>query len=93
MIVSISHKGLRLLWEKNNPSKLPSEQIDKIRRVLSTLDTAKTLDPLKAIPGYRLHLLSGELKGFWSITITGNYRLIFRFEEENAFDIDYVDYH
>jgi proteic killer suppression protein len=71
MIVSIGHKGLRLLWEKNNPSKLPSEQIDKIKRVLSVLDTAKTLDPLKAIPGYRLHLLSGELNGFWSVTITG----------------------
>ncbi|TFF40077.1 type II toxin-antitoxin system RelE/ParE family toxin [Mucilaginibacter psychrotolerans] len=93
MIASISHKGLRLLWEKNNPAILPSEQIDKIKRVLSALDTAKNLDPIKAIPGYRLHLLSGELKGFWSVTITGNYRIIFRFEDENAFDIDYVDYH
>jgi proteic killer suppression protein len=93
MIVSISHKGLRLLWEKNDPSKLSSEQVNKIRRILSVLDTAKNLDSLKAIPGYRLHLLSGDLKGLWSVSITGNYRIVFRFEEENASDLNYVDYH
>jgi proteic killer suppression protein len=56
MIVSIVHKGLKWLWEKDDSSKLPSEQVDKIRRILMALDKAKTLDPLKAIPGYRLHL-------------------------------------
>lgn len=93
MIETIAHKGLRLLWEKNNPSKLPAEQIEKIRRILSVLNTAKTLDPIKAIPGYRLHQLSGDLKGYWAIWVTGNYRIVFRFEEENVFDINYIDYH
>ncbi len=93
MIVSIAHKGLKLLWEKDDPSKLPSEHVDKIRRILEALDTAKTLSPLRGIPGYKLHLLTGDLKGFWSVTVTGNYRIIFRFEDENAYLVNYIDYH
>ena len=93
MIESIAHKGLILLWKKDDSSKLPQEQIDKIRRILGALDAAKTLDPLRAIPGYRLHSLSGDLKGFWSVTVTGNYRIIFRFEDGNVHDVDYTDYH
>lgn len=93
MIGSITHKGLRLLWEKDDPSKMPPGQVGKIRRILEALDTARTLDPLRAIPGYKLHFLSGRLKGFWSVWVTGNYRIIFRFKDENIFDIDYTDYH
>jgi toxin HigB-1 len=93
MIESISHKGLRLFWEKDDPSKLPPTQVDKIRRILTVLDTIKTLTPLQQFPGYRLHPLKGSLKGFWSVTITGNYRIIFRFENENVYDVDYIDYH
>ena len=93
MIESITHKGLRLLWEKGDSSKLPPGQATKIRRILESLDTAKTLGPLKAIPGYKLHPLSGKLKGFWSVWVTGNYRIIFKFEGENVFDVDYIDYH
>ena len=93
MIDSIAHKGLRLLWEKNDPSRLPPEQIEKIRRILSALNTAKTLEPIRMIPGYKLHPLSGDLKGFWAVSVTGNYRICFRFEEGSIFDIDYLDYH
>lgn len=93
MIESIAHKGLRLLWEKNDPSKLPPEQVEKIRRILSAINAAKTLEPLRMVPGYKLRPLTGELKGFWSIWVTGNYRIYFRFEEGNAFDINYSDYH
>ena len=93
MIVSIAHKGLRLLWEKNDPSKLPAEQVDKIKRILTALNMAKTADVFHAFPGYRLHQLSGDLKGFWSITVTGNYRIIFEFKNENAYLVDYLDYH
>ena len=93
MIQSIIHKGLRLLWEKDDSSKLPAEQVAKISRILETLDTAKNLDPLRAIPGYKLHPLTGPLKGYWSVLVTGNYRIIFRFTGENASDVDYIDYH
>ena len=93
MIASITHKGLKLLWEKDNSSKLPSEQVEKIKRILSVLNTAKTLDPMRAVPGYRLHRLTGELKGVWSIWVTGNYRIIFRLEDGNVYDVNYIDYH
>jgi len=93
MIESIAHKGLRLLWEKNDPSKLPHEQLEKIRRILSALNTAKTLEVLRMVPGYKLHSLIGDLKGFWSVWVTGNCRIYFRFEEGNASDINYKDYH
>ncbi|MBU2491113.1 MAG: type II toxin-antitoxin system RelE/ParE family toxin [Bacteroidetes bacterium] len=93
MIESIIHKGLRLLWEKDDSSKLPSIQLEKIRRILTVLDTIKTLEPVRQIPGYKLHSLSGDLKGYWSISITGNYRIIFRIENEIVYDVNYIDYH
>jgi toxin HigB-1 len=93
MIETIAHKGLRLFWENEDPTKLPPMQLEKIRRILSSLNVIKTVDPLKKIPGYKLHLLKGNFDGFWAVNVTGNYRIIFRFEEENVYDIDYIDYH
>jgi len=93
MIESIAHKGLRLFWEKNDSSKLPPEQVEKIKRILSAVNTAKTLEPLRMVPGYKLHPLTGELKGFWAIWVTGNYRICFKFEDGNAYEINYLDYH
>jgi len=93
MIRSFNHKGLRLFWEKDDASKLPPEQIGKLRRILSALNAAKNLEPIRAIPGYRLHSLSGRLEDFWSVWITGNYRVLFRFENGDVFKVDYVDYH
>ncbi len=84
---------MKLLWEKDDPTKLPPKQVDKIRRILTTLDTMSSLVPLRLIPGYRLHVLRGRLKGFYAVSVTGNYRVIFRFEEESAFDINFIDYH
>jgi proteic killer suppression protein len=93
MIETIAHKGLRLLWEKNDSTKLPPMQVDKITRILSVLDVIKTIEPLKKIPGYKFHGLTGIYMGYWAISVTGNYRIIFRVEEENVYDIDYLDYH
>lgn len=93
MIKTFDHKGLKLLWEKGEASKLPPEQVEKLRRILAVLNTAKTLDPVRAIPGYRLHALSGRLAGCWSVWVTGNYRVLFRFEKGDVFNVDYVDYH
>jgi len=92
MIESIKHKGLTLLWEKDNTSKLPSVQINKIRMILTLLDNAINIQDMN-FPGSDLHPLKGDLVGFWSIKVNGNYRLIFRFENENAYDLDYIDYH
>lgn len=92
MIESIQHKGLRLLWEKDNASKLPAVQIIKIRMILTLLDSAVNVQDMN-FPGSDLHPLKGDLAGFWSVKVNGNYRLIFRFENESAFDVDYIDYH
>jgi proteic killer suppression protein len=93
MIETIAHKGLRLLWEKDDPTKLPPMQVDKIRRILTVLDTIRTVEPLKKIPGYKFHSLTGNYDGFYAVSVTENYRIIFRFDEENAHDVYYLDYH
>jgi proteic killer suppression protein len=92
MIESIRHKGLKLLWEKDNASKLPSVQIMRIKMILTLLDGAANVQDMN-FSGSDLHPLKGDLAGFWSVKVNGNYRMIFRFENENAFDIDYIDYH
>ncbi len=93
MIKTIKHKGLRKLWEKDDASALPAQQAGKIRRILETLDTMRTLDVLKSIPGYRLHSLTGNLREYYSVTVTGNYRITFKYEGENVYVVDYQDYH
>ncbi|HVU56492.1 MAG TPA: type II toxin-antitoxin system RelE/ParE family toxin [Puia sp.] len=92
MIASIQHKGLKLLWTKNDPSKLPAGQIKKIRNILTLLHSAEKVEDL-TYPGAGLHLLKGGLKSYWSLTVTGNYRIIFEFENGNAHLVDYLDYH
>lgn len=92
MIESIQHKGLRLFFEGENTSKLTPHLIERIREILSLLDTAETIEQMN-IPGYRLHRLSGNMKDFYSVRVSANYRIIFRFIEGNAFDVDFVDYH
>lgn len=68
---------------------------DKLNKLLFASETAATIDELGRFPGWKLHPLKGELKGFWSLAVTGNWRLIFRHDEETnrARDIDLIDYH
>jgi proteic killer suppression protein len=68
---------------------------DKVRKLLFALETAESLEQLGRFPGWKLHPLQGELRGCWSLTVTGNWRLIFRYDEEahTAGDIDLIDYH
>jgi toxin HigB-1 len=92
MIASIQHKGLRLLWTKNDASKLPAEQVNKIRNILTLLHGAEKVEDLN-FAGARLHPLKGDFKGYWSVTVSGNYWIIFKFENANAYLVDYIDYH
>ena len=92
VIVTINHKGLRAYYEDENGAKLPHEQLKKIARILSALDAVSSEDDIKAL-GSGIHKLTGNLKRFWSISISANYRIIFRFEEGDIFDVDYIDYH
>jgi proteic killer suppression protein len=61
--------------------------------MLAQLDAAQALDQLRRFPGDRLHELKGQFKGRWSLTVSGNWHLVFRFEDGDAFDLDLVDYH
>ena len=63
-----------------------------MEEILTVLDAAESPEALN-LPGYRLHPLKGELKGFWSVTVRANWRIIFRFEGEDAFDVEMIDYH
>lgn len=90
MIETISHKGLSFLFAYDNPSKLSPHLVERIREILSVLDAAERIEQLD-IPGYRLHKFSGEYKGYHSVRVNANYRIIFRFINGNAFDVDYID--
>lgn len=92
MIENFKHKGLRLFFESDNPAKLQTHHVEKIRRILYRLDEARSIEELDVI-GWNLHRLKGNLKDYWSIKVNGNYRIIFRFENGEASEIDYIDYH
>ncbi|MEX8549339.1 MAG: type II toxin-antitoxin system RelE/ParE family toxin [Mucilaginibacter sp.] len=92
MIESIRHKGLKLYYEDGNGSKLPAEQLTKIARLLTVLDAVSSEEDIKEL-GSGVHKLSGNLKDFWSVKVSANYRLVFRFEAGDIFDVDYIDYH
>ncbi len=91
MIRSIRHKGLKRLYEDDDPRGLPAEHLEKLRDILARLDAARAVADMD-LPGLRLHQLKGEFKGLWAVTVRANWRVIFRFDG-NAEDVDYVDYH
>ena len=92
MIKTFRHRGLRRLAELNDASKVRADQAKRIASVLAHLDAAVRPTDLD-LPGYRLHRLKGELKDTWSVTLSGNWRITFRFEDGNAYDVDLTDYH
>jgi toxin HigB-1 len=92
VIVSFRHKGLKLVYEKGDRRRVSSEHADKIERILARLDEAtepRNMD----LPGFRLHPLKGDLAGYWSVSVSGNWRIVFRFDGANVRDVDLVDYH
>jgi proteic killer suppression protein len=91
MIRTISHKGLKRLFELDDPNGVNPEHVGKPRNILATLQAAPTVAHMD-LPGFRLHPLRGQMKGFWAVTVRANWRVIFRFDD-GAEDVDYVDYH
>ena len=92
MIVRFRHRGLQHLHESGNRRRLPPNQISKIENILGRLNEATNPRDMDQ-PGFFLHPLSGDLAGFWSVTVSGNWRIIFRFDAGNAYDVDFLDYH
>ena len=92
MIKTWKHKGLKTLFLTGNKKGVRTDMADRIRRRLDVLDAANSLKAL-GLPGFRFHPLGGDMKGKYSIRVTGNWRLTFRFEDGDIFDIDLEDYH
>jgi toxin HigB-1 len=91
LIRTFRHKGLKRLFEQDDPGGVSQEHIGKLKNILATLHAAPNVAHMD-MPGLRLHPLKGELKGFWAVTVRANWRVIFRFND-GAEDVDYVDYH
>lgn len=92
MIENFTHKGLKQLFEDDNPKGVSAEHIRKIKQILALLDAAQNVDDLDYAT-FHLHPLKGDRKGFWSLTVRANWRIIFRFDDGKVTDVDLVDYH
>ncbi len=92
MIRSIRHKGLRRLYEDDDHRGVPAQNAQRLRDILARLDASATTADMD-LPGFRLHPLKGEWRGYWAVTVRANWRVVFRFQEGDALDVDLVDYH
>ncbi len=92
MIRRFRHRGLKLLYENDDKRGVNANHVGKIKRILARLDQASGPNDMD-LPGLRLHPLKGSLAGFWSVMVQANWRIIFRFEDGDASDVDYLDYH
>ncbi len=92
MIRTFKHRGLKRLYERGDHGGINAQQLARIEDVLGRLDFAATPEVLD-LPGYDLHRLKGKLSGYWSVRISGNWRIIFRLTDGDAFDVELIDYH
>ena len=89
----IRRKGLRSLAEQDRPTQLPPDLAARLRRILTVLDEAQWPQDVGTRPGYRLHPLQGDQAGQWSVSVSGNWRVVFRFEDNEVVDVDLAGYH
>jgi toxin HigB-1 len=92
MIVTIRHKGVKRLREDGMTAGIRPDLLPRVRQILTVLNAASDIRGMD-LPPFRLHPLKGDLKGFWAVTVKANWRIVFRFENGDAFDVDLIDYH
>jgi proteic killer suppression protein len=92
-IRTFAHAGLRRLYLRDQARGLPSETVDKLRKMLAFLQDMETEQEVRALPGWRAHQLTGDRAGTWSLRVTGNWRLTFRVEAGELVEVNYEDYH
>ena len=92
MIKSFKHKGLEKFFLKGTKAGIKPEHAKRLRLILARLHASKVPKDMQ-LPGLRLHKLTGDLKGFLAVDVSGNWRIIFGFEEQDVVDVDYSDYH
>ena len=92
MILNFRHNGLRRFYERGERRRVPPQFADKIHFILTRLDQANIPTDMD-LPGFNLHPLHGDRAGSWAVTVSANWRIVFRFTEENVCDVDLIDYH
>ena len=92
MVRSFKHRGLRRLYEHGDRSRINPNYVGKVELTLADLDASETLEHMRR-PGYRLHELKGDMKGLYAVEVSGNWRIVCRFKDGEASDIDLIDYH
>ena len=92
MIRNFRHRGLQRLYEWGDVSRLNPDHVRRLRLILTLLDSATQAADMH-FPGSGFHALRGDLRGFYAVRVSGNWRVIFRFKDGDVYDVDYLDYH
>lgn len=92
MISSFRPRGLKALYEGRTTRRIAPAHVRKLKDILAVLDQSSGPEGMN-LPGFGLHALKGRLRGHYAVSVSGNWRLTFRFEDGSAVDVDYVDYH
>lgn len=92
MIRSFRHRGLKRLYQQGDRAGIGADLIAPVERILGVLDVAPGPQALN-LPRFHLHPLKGDLAGLWAVTVRANWRIVFRFEDGDACDVDLIDYH
>lgn len=92
MIRSFRHRGLRALYEGRSVEGVNPQHVRKLSRILAVLDQSTRPQDMN-LPGFRLHALKGALEGHFAVSVSGNWRVTFRFDDGQAVDVDDTDYH
>ena len=92
MVMSFRHRGLKALYDGRTTRRVTPDHVRKLLDILAALDRSRGPEGMD-LPGFRLHELRGRPKGHYAVSVSGNWRVTFRFEDGSAVDVDYVDYH
>jgi toxin HigB-1 len=92
-IRSIRHRGLTRFLEDNDDREIRGDLVNRVRRILTALITASDMAGVEGPPGWRIHLLTGDRAGTWSVSVSGNWRITFTLEGEEIRDRNLEDYH
>jgi toxin HigB-1 len=94
-IRNLAHKGLRRLYENDDPKGLPPSSVDKLRKIIAFLEAMEDASELRMIPVWKAHLLAGNRKGMWSLHVSRNWRVTFWIDntEREICDVNFEDYH
>ena len=92
VIRSFRHRGLKRFYERDDRSLIAPALRNRAEAMLAQLDVAGSAEAMR-LPGYRLHALKGRLRGYWSVAVGANWRIIFRFRDGDVYDVELIDYH